>query len=80
MTKIWSNELRAQTRDLIDRRGPIGTPDGSLGLGHIDGGFGIITMFDLANGVLRIVDRKTEAEIVTFTSVDDLIAAGWAVD
>ncbi len=76
----WSNELKAQTCELIDSGGPIGSPDGSLGLKHVDGGFGIITMLDLAWAVLRIVDRRTKAEIATFASIDDLIAAGWAID
>ncbi len=75
----WSDELKAQTRDLIDGGGPIGTPDGSLALKHIASGFGIITEDDLVNGVLRVVDRETKAE-TTFASVDELIAAGWAID
>lgn len=76
----WSDELKAQTRELIDSGGPVGTPDGSLGLRHIDGGFGIVTMLDLAWGRLRVIDRKTKADIATFASIDDLLAAGWAVD
>lgn len=76
----WSNELKAQTREVIDSGGPIGTPDGSLGLKHIHGGFGIITMQDLAWAVFKVVDRNTKADIATFASIDELIAAGWAVD
>lgn len=76
----WSKEHKAQTREVIESGGPIGTPDGSLGLKHIHGGFGIITMLDLAWAVFKIVDRNTKADIATFASVDELIAAGWAVD
>lgn len=75
-----SDELKTQTRDLIDSRGPIGTPGGSLSLKHVTSGFGIITENDLVNGVFRIIDRKTKAEIATFSSIDELIAAGWAID
>ena len=76
----WSDKLKAQTRDLIDSRGPVGTPDGSLPFKHIASGFGIITEDNLVNGVFRIVDRRTKAEIATFASIGELIAAGWAVD
>ena len=48
----WSDTLKAQTRDLIGSRGPVGTPDGSLALKHIAAGFGIITEGDLLSGVL----------------------------
>lgn len=76
----WSDKLKIQTRDLIDSRGPVGTPDGSLPLKHIVSGFGTVTEDDLVNGVFRIVDRKTKSEIDTFATIDDLIAAGWAID
>ena len=76
----WSEASVNETRDIIDSRGPIGTPDGSLPLKHITSGFGIITEDNLVNGVFRIVDQKTKAEIAIFASVDDLIAAGWAID
>lgn len=75
----WSDALKAQTRELIDSRGPTGTRDGSLPLKHITSGFGIITETDLLNGMLRVIDRRTSAE-TTFANIDDLIAAGWAID
>ena len=46
----------------------------------IHGAFGIITMQDLAWAVFKVVDRNTKADIATFASIDELIAAGWAVD
>ena len=75
----WSDALKAQTRKLIDSRGPIGTSDCSLSLKNTTNSFGIITESDLVNGVLRVVDRKTKAE-TTFATADDLIAAGWVLD
>ncbi len=74
-------ERTQSTNARSDRQwGPIGTPDGSLGLKHIHGGFGIITMQDLAWAVFKVVDQNTKADIATFASIDELIAAGWVVD
>lgn len=75
----WSDELKAQTRDVLEGQNLFATRDGRLHLKHAGSGFGLIAADDLQCGVLRVVDIRTKRE-VTFASVDDLIAAGWAID
>ena len=75
----WSDELRAQTRDIIANRDTITARNGQLCLKHITSGFGIIPEHDLLHGVIKVVDRQTGAE-TTFANADELIAAGWVVD
>ena len=48
-------------------------------LKNINGEFGAITLKDWLATNLCIRNRETAVETV-FSSVDDLIAAGWAVD
>lgn len=46
---------------------------------NINGGFGQISLRNLMNSRLVIQD-KNSCVLFTFKSVDELIAAGWAVD
>jgi hypothetical protein len=78
-TSDWSASLKAQTRDVIERRGMFVSRDGRLHLKHVASTFGTIAEDDLARGVLRVVDRQTGAE-TTFANADALIAAGWVID
>ena len=75
----WSAELKAQTREAIVEPDPFTLHNGQLCFKHIVSGFGVIAADDLQRGVLRMVDRQTKQE-VTFAGVDELIAAGWAID
>ena len=75
----WSDELKEQTRDAIEGRGPFASLDGRLCLKHITSGFGTIAQEHLGGGPLRVVDRRTGAE-TCYANVDELIAAGWAID
>ncbi len=77
-TRRWSDTAEKATREAIEAGGVL-SPDGVLHLKHIPSGFGYIGLTDLIRGELRVVDKETKAE-TTFASVDDLIAAGWAVD
>lgn len=78
-TSNWSDQLKAQTRNVIENWDVTDVRDGRLHFKHVASRFGVMTESDLLRRVLRIVDRHTGAE-TTFASVDDLIAAGWALD
>lgn len=78
-TDNWSDALKAQTRDVIEVRGLFVPRDGKLHLKHAVSGFGTIAGDDLARGVLKVIDRRTGAEII-FASADELVAAGWVID
>ena len=79
VTNDWSDDLKAQTRDVIEGRDILASRDGQLHLKHLASGFGTIAEDDLRSGVLRVVDRQTGAE-TSFASADELIAAGWTLD
>lgn len=78
-TGTWSDDAKAHTREMIVSYDLATTPDGHVRFKHIKLGFGVITAENLANGVLKLVNTATGAE-TTFTTVDDLIAAGWVID
>ena len=75
----WSDDLKAQTRDIIDGLAFFVAHDGQLYLKHITSRFGTIAEDDLQRGVLKLVERGTKAE-ATFANADELIAAGWVID
>jgi len=77
--RTWSDELTAQTRDMIANRDAITARNRQLCLKHITSGFGTIAEDDLLHGVIKVVDRGAGAE-TTFTNADELIAAGWVID
>ena len=79
ITNDWSDDLKAQTRDVIEGRGMFVSRDGRLHLKHVTSAFGTVAEDDLVRGVLRLVDRQTGAE-TTFANADALIAAGWVID
>lgn len=78
-TNDWSDQLKARTRDVIGSWDILDARDGRLHLKHVVSGFGVMMEDDVQRGVLKVVDRRTGAE-TTFASVDELIAAGWALD
>jgi hypothetical protein len=75
----WSDELTAQTREMIANRDTMTAQNGQLCLKRVPSGFGAIAEDDLLRGVIKVVDRRTGAETI-FADADALIAAGWAID
>lgn len=75
----WSDDLKAQTRDLIEGHGMFVSRDGCLHLKHLTSASGTMSEGDLARGLLKVVERRTGTE-TTFATADDLIAAGWVID
>lgn len=75
----WSDELKEQTRNVLEGRGTFVSHDGRLCLKHITSGFGTIAQEHLWSDVLKVIDRRTGAE-TCYTNVDELIAAGWVID
>lgn len=78
-TREWSDDLKAQTRDVIEGREIFAVRDGQFHLKHVTASFGTIAENNLARGVLRLVEGRSGAE-TTFASADELIAAGWVID
>ncbi len=74
----WSKSLQSQTREAVDecRGNPI---TGNLHLKNTDSNYGHITLLDLLAGRL-IVHCENTGECFTVENVDDLLAAGWAID
>ena len=76
----WSEGLKATTFKMINSRGiEFISFDNKLHIKHISSGYAFIKMEDLYNGLLRVVDKTTGAEVV-YPNADDLIKDGWAVD
>lgn len=75
--KSWSEGLQQQTKDAISELHF--SPDGNLHFKNINGGCAYITVQNLMKGNLLLVGSKTD-ELHQFASVDDLLAAGWAID
>jgi hypothetical protein len=75
----WSYSLQTATRKAIENLEILGTLEGGLPLKHIGGAFGTISLGNLINKELRIVDRHAGTESV-FETFDALIVAGWVID
>jgi hypothetical protein len=73
----WSARLKEETRDAFNEC--FFAPDGFLHMKNFNDSFGKIYKDDLINKKWLIQDKKTDAEYL-YASVDELIAAGWAVD
>lgn len=74
----WSKSLQNQTREAVDecRANPI---TGKLHLKNTNSQYGYITLLDLLAGRLT-VHCENSGECFTAESIDDLLAAGWAID
>lgn len=84
MANQWSDRLIEETRSALDDLAA--TPLGVLhmknihgGYKNIHGGYGKMLLEDLVADKLLIKDKKTDAEY-HFKTVNELIAAGWAID
>ena len=75
--QTWSEPLRAFTRSVMNL--DFVSPADFIYLKNINGEFGAIKVGDWLASRLSVQNRETLAE-TKFVSVDDLIAAGWAVD
>lgn len=78
--RTWSEELRVRTAEVLrdvdyDALGP----DLNLHFKHIARRFSQMSVDDLRNGELRLVDKQTGDE-VAYATVEELINAGWALD
>ena len=77
MANQWSDRLIEETRSALDNL--VVTPLGVLHMKNIHGGYGKMLLDDLVADKLLIRDKKTDVDFL-FSSVDELIAAGWAID
>lgn len=77
MTKTWSDKLIQETRDAIENCQV--TPQGTLHMKNINGAYGSMRLENLMSNRFVVEDKKGSEEYL-FTSVDELIAAGWAID
>ena len=77
MNNTWSDRLIEETRDVLD----LGfvPRDDFVHMKNINGNFGKIYFQDLLDRKLIIQDKETNAKYF-YATVDELIAAGWAVD
>lgn len=76
----WSASLQAETRELIESRGEhFRSLDVNLHFKNIDGRYGSMSLFDLYRGELYVIDKR-DSRRCDFADVDDLLAAGWAID
>ena len=74
----WSESLKEQTRKALAefQCNPL---TGSIHLQNTDGSFGRITLQDLMTGRWEI-HVEDSGECWTGASIDDVLAAGWAID
>jgi hypothetical protein len=77
MNNPWSDTLIEQTRDAL--KSPPVTLDGNLHLKNTNDSFGQISLSDLMSGTLKVTDKES-GKTHRYGSVDELIAAGWAID
>lgn len=77
MTKTWSDNLIQETRNAIENYEV--TPQGILHMKNINGPYGSMRLENLMSNRFLVEDKKGSEEYL-FASVDELIAAGWAID
>lgn len=73
----WSPATQNLTRECI-ASGTI-NPDGKLHMKSLDGRYASISALDLVEGKL-LLQINGSSEVLSFSSVEELIDAGWAVD
>ena len=65
----WSDDLKARTLEAIEDHYVLASRDGHLHLKHTTFGFGSIASGDLRRGVLRVVNKRSWAEITFANAV-----------
>ena len=80
MDEKWSDELEALTRKMVADGVKGAAPTGSeIHLKHIESRYGHISLSDLTQNRLRLVDKDT-GEVQIYRNVDHLLADGWVID
>lgn len=77
MSNLWSNSLLEETRNAL-HDGFVGA-DGFLHMKNINGNYGKIRLAGVMNAKLLIQDKNSDAEY-SYSTVDELVADGWAID
>ena len=83
MDNPWSDELLKNTRQILEDN--LDGAEAALFLGYLNmkntnGSFGKISLENLMARKLCLEDKTSEKKTVIYTTVDELIAAGWAID
>ncbi len=73
----WSQGLQKMTRNAVEQV-PV-TPDGFIYFKHAALGAAYATVDDLIHYRMVLRSRSGESD-ATFTGVDELLEAGWAID
>ena len=73
----WSNALIEQTCEALDE--PFFAPDGFLHMKNFNGNYGKIHKDNLLIKKWLIQDMKTGDDYL-YTTIDELVKAGWAID
>ena len=77
MTDSWSDNLINETREVLDLA--FVPRDDYVHMKNINGDFGKISIADWFDRKLIIQDKRSDA-IYRYNTVDELLAAGWAID
>jgi hypothetical protein len=75
----WTESLKNQTREALEEC-RINPATNKLHLKNINGNFGHITLQDLLARRLHVYSYENSDEYWTGECVEDLLAAGWAID
>lgn len=78
MNNTWSDSLKEATRKALQDCWPI-SEDSCLNMKNCNGSFGTMSSEDLLAEKWLIKDKKTGADYL-YTTIDELITSGWAVD
>ncbi len=86
MKTTWSQELQSQTRDILYNMPPgvflLAERLGRKGvcLKNFQGPSGYITLADCLNDEYPIRSHENDQLLAHFSSIDELLEAGWAID
>ena len=83
MGNTWSEELLKNTRQILDDTldgAEVALFHGYLSMKNTNGSFGKISLENLMAKKLCIEDKSSGGQTIVYTTVDELIAAGWAID
>lgn len=78
MNNTWSDSLKEATRKALQDCWPL-SEEGCLHMKNYNGSFGAMRSGYLLDEKWLVRDKKTGAEYL-YTTIDELIDGGWAVD